>query len=52
MSDPKADPKPVDLKKEFLAWFGGALLVLAGLGVYLWWTAPEGDLLAAIYAVL
>ncbi len=49
MSEPN---ERVDLKREALAWFGGAFVVLAALGAYLWWTAPEGDLLAAIYAVL
>ena len=41
-----------DLKREALSWFGGALVVLLGLGVYLWLTAPESDLLAAIYGIM
>ena len=36
-------------RREVLIWAGGALLILALVAAWLWWTAPEQDLLPSQY---
>jgi hypothetical protein len=36
-------------RREVLIWAGGALLILALVAAWLWWTAPEQDLLPTQY---
>jgi hypothetical protein len=38
--------------RELLPWVLGALAVIAAVGVYLWWTAPEENRLPEVYEVM
>ena len=42
-----SDPTPHNL-----AWLAGALLVLATVGLYLWFTTPEDPILPDTYTVM
>jgi hypothetical protein len=35
-----------------LPWLLGALAVVAGVALWLWWTAPPDNLLPEVYSVL
>ncbi len=39
-------------KNRALGWILGAALVVAALGLYLWLTAPETNLLSETYTVM
>lgn len=48
-SPPAGEP---GLLRALLPWVGGALLAVAALLLYVWWTAPTPNLLPTVYSVL
>ena len=39
-------------RRDWLPWLLGAALVVAGVLIWLWWTAPADNPLPAVYGVM
>jgi hypothetical protein len=39
-------------RRELLLWFLAAALVVGGVGLWLWWTAPPDNPLQSVYEVM
>ncbi len=45
-------PPLTQVLRDGLPWLVGALLVVAAVALYLWWSAPEPNTLPDVYNVL